>query len=258
MMADINDIWDDEEDRRSVHPQGVTVPHGALEHDREVVTALRARLAELEAQADAESILDRVCAIRDEYRSKRAAALDQMEFNAQQGNTVDVSLYSTEAERHGAALSACNRILKVLSADTTTRRTPSATPFAPTENASVWPDGCAKRSSCARNRACMYGCAAHRDKDIVADVDRTASIAPPAPSAWRPIEEAVTSGIADDGNLYLLTDGKDVLTGGISRNDWGDLWCPTSDLGSIEATHFSPLPTPPVAEKAAEGAEGGR
>lgn len=145
----------------------------------------------LEAQADAKSALDSIYAIRDEYRAKRAAALDQMEFNAQQGNTAGVSLYSTEAERHGAALIACNRILKALSADTTVRLTPSAAPFALTENASVWPDGRAKRSSCTRHRACMYGCAAHRDKDITADVDRAAATAQPAVS---PVAEKATEG----------------------------------------------------------------
>lgn len=35
------------------HPQGVTVPHAALESDRKVVMDLRKRLAELEAQAAA-------------------------------------------------------------------------------------------------------------------------------------------------------------------------------------------------------------
>jgi hypothetical protein len=230
---------------------------------------------------DAESALNSIYAIRDEYRDKRAAALDQMEFNAQKkGNTADVSLYSTEAERHGAALSACNRILKVLSADTTTRRTPSATPFAPTENASVWPDGCAKRSSCARNRSCMYGCAAYRDKDIAADVDRAASAAPPPPSAWMPIAET------DKHRSPLLIGWLDSAGVWQARRAWWDPEFATSDewderagcyrsagawtdgavadwvceeRASYDPTHVAALPAPPpVAEKAPEDAGGGR
>lgn len=64
---------------------------------------------------DREDILHKVAEIRDEYRVARMSALDQMEFNAAQGNTKEVSEYSTEAERHGAALLASNRILKLLS-----------------------------------------------------------------------------------------------------------------------------------------------
>jgi chromosome segregation ATPase len=35
----------------------------------------------------------------------------------------------------------------------------------------VWPDGCPKRSSCARNRACVYGCKTHSGRLIGAEVD---------------------------------------------------------------------------------------
>ena len=28
----------------------------------------------------------------------------------------------------------------------------------------VWPDGCPKKSACARHSACMYGCATHKDR----------------------------------------------------------------------------------------------
>lgn len=61
-----------------------------------------------------DNILDLVVDIRDEYRKARAEALDQVEFNAAEGNMADVSAYSSEAERHGAALLACNRILTIL------------------------------------------------------------------------------------------------------------------------------------------------
>lgn len=52
------------------HPQGVTVPHNALEHDREVVTALRQRVAELEAQVAAQAVPRGAVTYRVELYSK--------------------------------------------------------------------------------------------------------------------------------------------------------------------------------------------
>src|SRR6185437_12125010 len=63
------------------------------------------------ATTDADTLLDAIAAIRDEYSKLRESALDQVEFNAAQSNTVEVSAYSSEAERHGAALLASTRIL---------------------------------------------------------------------------------------------------------------------------------------------------
>lgn len=74
----------------------------------------------------------------------------------------------------------------------------------------------------------------------------------PVRDVWQSVA-ALTDEIIDDGNIYLLTDGKQVLTGAISRNDWGVLWFPTSDLESIEATHWMRLPDVPAALSAATG-----
>jgi hypothetical protein len=56
-------------------------------------------------------LLDEIAVIRDEYRKRKQDALDQMEWHASQGDPEETSDFSTEAERHGAALLACNRIL---------------------------------------------------------------------------------------------------------------------------------------------------
>jgi len=58
--------------------------------------------------------LDCAVAIRDEYRQQRRDALDQVELWAAQGDLKEVSINSTTAERHGAALLACNRIIAIL------------------------------------------------------------------------------------------------------------------------------------------------
>lgn len=55
-----------------------------------------------------------VAGIRDEYSSARTAALDQMEMWAAQGDTKEVSVASTEAERHASSLTASSRILRLL------------------------------------------------------------------------------------------------------------------------------------------------
>lgn len=57
-------------------------------------------------------LLDRIAAIRDEYLKLRRDCLDQMEWHASQGDSEETGDFSTEAERHGAALHACNRILR--------------------------------------------------------------------------------------------------------------------------------------------------
>lgn len=62
-----------------------------------------------------EILLDQIAAIRDEYGNKRRDCLDQMEWHASQGDSDEAGDFSTEAERHGAALLACNRILKLVS-----------------------------------------------------------------------------------------------------------------------------------------------
>jgi hypothetical protein len=59
-------------------------------------------------------LLDQIARIRDEYAKKRRDALDQLEFVAGQGDAEEASQFSTEAERHGAALLACNRVLKLV------------------------------------------------------------------------------------------------------------------------------------------------
>lgn len=58
-----------------------------------------------------ELALDAIAAIRESSRALRRDALDQMELHASQGSTSEVSRYSTEAERHGAALNAAKSAL---------------------------------------------------------------------------------------------------------------------------------------------------
>ncbi|QGA55908.1 hypothetical protein [Brucella sp. 2280] len=68
----------------------------------------------LNAQADGpEAFLDVIAGIRDEYLKKRGDALDQMEFNAAQGDAKETSFWSTEAERHNASVLAASRILEL-------------------------------------------------------------------------------------------------------------------------------------------------
>ena len=62
-----------------------------------------------------EILLDQIAAIRNEYQKKRRDCLDQMEWHAAQGDSEETGEFSTEAERHSAALLACNRILKLVS-----------------------------------------------------------------------------------------------------------------------------------------------
>lgn len=64
----------------------------------------------------AEDFLDVVASIRDEYLKKRQDALDQMELHAAQGDAVETSAYSTEAERHSASALSATRILKLAEA----------------------------------------------------------------------------------------------------------------------------------------------
>lgn len=91
---------------------------------------------------------------------------------------------------------------------------------------------------------------APKPTDAAQDICAMLAASPPPPGAadegWRPISEAINAGLVNDGNLYLLTDGRLVLVGTISFNHWGDLFFPTSDLESIEATHWRPLPAPPA------------
>lgn len=63
-----------------------------------------------------DDILDRVAAIRDAYLKLQGDALDQMELHAAQGDARETSAFSSEAERHGAAILACRRVLAILEA----------------------------------------------------------------------------------------------------------------------------------------------
>jgi hypothetical protein len=63
-----------------------------------------------------EDFLDVIASIRDEYLKKRQDALDQMEMFAAQGDTVETSINSTEAERHSASALSATRILKLAEA----------------------------------------------------------------------------------------------------------------------------------------------
>lgn len=62
-----------------------------------------------------EILLDQIAAIRDEYQKRRRDCLGQMEYHAAQGDSRETGDFSTEAERHVAALLVCNRILKLVS-----------------------------------------------------------------------------------------------------------------------------------------------
>lgn len=66
------------------------------------------------SQPSSDDTLDKVASIRDAYAKLKADALDQMELWAAQGATAEVSQFSSEAERHRAALLACNRIISLL------------------------------------------------------------------------------------------------------------------------------------------------
>lgn len=59
-------------------------------------------------------LLDQIAAMRDEYQKKRRDCLDQMEWHAAQGDSEETGEFSTEAERHSAALLACNRVLALV------------------------------------------------------------------------------------------------------------------------------------------------
>lgn len=50
----------------------------------------------------------------------------------------------------------------------------SEAPMASDVNGWVWPDGCPKKSACARHSACMYGCATHKDRppgDVASEIN---------------------------------------------------------------------------------------
>jgi hypothetical protein len=68
-----------------------------------------------------DDVLDAVAAIRDEYTRMRVESLAQMEMWAAQGDAVETSVHSTDAERHSSALLASNRILQLLQDIATTR-----------------------------------------------------------------------------------------------------------------------------------------
>jgi hypothetical protein len=72
-----------------------------------------------------DDILDAVAAIRDEYARMRMESLSQMEMWAAQGDSVETSIHSTDAERHNAALLASNRILQILQDVATNRSRPA-------------------------------------------------------------------------------------------------------------------------------------
>lgn len=120
---------------------------------------------------------------------------------------------------------------------------PAAAPLLPCPN-----------PNCENGEVEWYGADTSAAKCPTCKGDSVVSASPAAPAAqsgegWRDVA-SLTSDIINDGNIYLLTDGNSVLTGAISRNDWGDLYFPTSDLESIAATHWMPLPSAPAPREA--------
>lgn len=62
---------------------------------------------------------------------------------------------------------------------------------------------------------------------------------------WRPIEEA-----PKDGTHLLLSDGENVTTGRFVESGWYETNSDPADYwdGSLQPTHYRPLPLPPGSE----------